>query len=68
MNCISSPFLWAVAKLCAILAAILGCTSKVAPDKPREIHWEGRETNYQGTTIVQPGDRADGDGKRQHNP
>ena len=66
MKRISSPILWAVAKLCAILAAILGCSSKGAPDKPHEIRWQGRETGYEGTTIVQPGDGADG--KRQQNP
>jgi hypothetical protein len=64
MKCISSRILWAVAKLCAILAAILGCSSKGNPAKPREIRWKGQETSYQSTTIVSPGDGADGDGKK----
>jgi hypothetical protein len=61
MKRVSSSILWAFAKLCAVLAAILGCSSKIAPDKPREIHWQGQETGYQGTTVVLP---SDGDGKR----
>jgi hypothetical protein len=55
MKRLSSPILWAIAKLCAILATILGCSSKSAPDKPREIHWQGQETGYQGITVVPAG-------------
>ena len=68
MKRISSSILWAVAKLLAVLTAILGCSSKGVPDKPREIRWQGQETGYRGTTIVQPGNSADGDSKRPHNP
>jgi hypothetical protein len=51
MKRLSSPILWAIAKLCTILDTILGCSSKSAPDKPREILWQGQETGYQGTTV-----------------
>jgi hypothetical protein len=58
MKRISSSFLWAVAKLCAILAAILGCSSKGAPEKPREIRWKGQDSGYENTTTVRPADNA----------
>jgi hypothetical protein len=64
MKRISPPIVWAFAKLCAVLAAILSCSSKIAPDKPREIHWRGQESGYQGTTVVLPGDGADSGGRR----
>jgi len=59
MKRISSPILWAIAKLCTILDTILGCSSKSAPDKPREILWQGQETGYRGTTAT------DADGKNK---
>jgi hypothetical protein len=65
MKRISSSFFWVVARLCAVLAVILGCSSKCAPDKPHEIRWQGQQTGYQGTTVVQPGDDAHSDSKRQ---
>lgn len=52
MKRVSSPIVWAVAKLCALLATILGCS----PDKPREVRWRGQETNYRSATH--------GDGQR----
>jgi hypothetical protein len=55
MKRLSSPILWAIAKLCTILATILGCSSKSVPDKPREIRWQGQETGYQGITVVPAG-------------
>ena len=43
------------AELLTALAACVGCTkSSPEPDKPREIHWHGGDTGYEGTTIVQP--------------
>ena len=68
MKRISSSIIRAVAKLGAVLVTIFGCSSKGVPDKPREIHWKGQETGYQGTTVIQPGDSADSDGKKQPNP
>ena len=64
MKRISSPILWAVANLCAVLAPIVGCSSKGAPDKPREIRWQGVETGYQSTTVVPPGNDSFSNGKR----
>jgi hypothetical protein len=59
MKRFSSSIVWALAKLCAILAAILGCSSENTPDKPREIRWQGQETGYRGTTAT------DADGKNK---
>jgi hypothetical protein len=56
MKSISSRIVWAIAKLCAALAAILGCSPKNPPDQPHQLHWQGRETGYQGTTVVPTGD------------
>jgi hypothetical protein len=64
MKRISSSFLWAVAKLCAILAAILGCSSKAAPEKPRVIRWQGKDSGYENTTAVQPTDNAGSTGNK----
>jgi hypothetical protein len=61
---ISFPILWAIARLCPALMAIFGCSSRVAPHNPREIRWEGEETDYHGTTVVLPDDGAAGNGKR----
>jgi hypothetical protein len=64
MKLISSPILWAMAKLCTILATILGCSPKIASDKPREIHWQGQETGYQGTTVVPPSNGTNSGSKK----
>lgn len=56
--------LWAIARLCALLATLLGCSAPDAPDKPREIRWHGQETGYRGASAASPGDGADRDGQR----
>ena len=71
MKRFSSSILWAVAKLCAILAAILGCSSKnppcpAAPEKPqpRVIHWQAADSGYEDTTTVQSSETASSTGKK----
>ena len=64
MKRISYSILRAIAKVCALFAAIVGCSSQSAPEKPREIHGKGQETGFWGTTTVPPRDSTDSDGKR----
>jgi hypothetical protein len=52
-----STVVWVIVRLCAILASLLGCSSRSA-DKPRLIRWSGKETNFQSTTAVPPADKA----------
>ena len=52
-----SSFFNIVIKLSAALAACIGCTPKEAnAPRPGEIRWRGSDTEYSGTTVVQPND------------
>ena len=57
MKCFVSSFFKSVIKLAAAMAACIGCTPKEADaPKSREIRWRGSDTEYSGTTVVQPND------------
>jgi len=38
----------------AAAATCIGCSKPVEVPKPHEIHWQGPETGYTGTTIIDP--------------
>jgi hypothetical protein len=51
MKSFVSRFFALVLKLSATLATCLGCSKHEAP--PREIHWHGADTGYEGTTVIE---------------
>jgi hypothetical protein len=64
MKRFSSSIFWALAKVCALLATLIGCSSESTSDKPREIRWKGQETGFWGTTTVPPAERDGSDSKK----
>ena len=54
-----SRFSRIVITLSAAFLACIGCTPKeTEKPKPRQVHWQGPETGYTGTTTLPP-DNAD---------
>jgi hypothetical protein len=58
-------------KLGTCLAACVGCSSKTppcpaAPEKPQShiVRWKAADSDYEGTTTVQPTDAASSTGKK----
>ena len=58
MKCFASRFFSIVLKLSTALAACVGCSSKQAD---RQIRWKGPETDYTGTTVIEPDNTSKAD-------
>ena len=47
---------WLAARLAAVLSTCLGCgpNNNGRPANPHEIHWQGQESGYEGTSTGAP--------------